>query len=115
LVEPKSFLSDADSVERITLGNTCPDCGTVLEQKGSRTRTVIDCQPIRIKKIVYHVERKRCPRCKKVLAARPPGVLAKCLYSNQLLGYVAVQHYIYGNTLGQIEKQTGLDSCGFIR
>jgi hypothetical protein len=30
------------------------------------------------------------------------------LYSNQLLTYVAVQHYIYGNTLGQIEKQTGI-------
>jgi hypothetical protein len=30
------------------------------------------------------------------------------LYSNQLLAYVAVQHYIYGNTLGQIEKQTGI-------
>ena len=43
------YAEDADSVERITLGNTCPDCGTVLEQKGSRTRTVIDCQPIRIK------------------------------------------------------------------
>jgi len=99
---------DADSVERVVVGDTCPDCGTALEQKGSRTRTVIDCQPVKIKKIVYHLERKRCPRCRRVLTARPPGVLAKCLYSNQLLAYVAVQHYIYGNTLGQIEKQTGI-------
>ncbi|MFH1882835.1 MAG: IS66 family transposase, partial [Planctomycetota bacterium] len=59
-------------------------------------------------KVVYYLERKRCPRCKKIISARPPGVLAKCLYSNQLLAYVAVQHYIYGNTLGQIEKQTGI-------
>jgi len=61
-----------------------------------------------MKKIVYHLERKRCPKCDKLISARPPGVLAKCLYGNQLLAYVAVQHYIYGNTLGQIEKQTGV-------
>lgn len=99
---------DADKVEKINIGNTCPDCGSILEDKGTKTRAVIDCQPVKMKKVVYYLERKRCPRCKKIISARPPGVLAKCLYSNQLLAYVAVQHYIYGNTLGQIEKQTGI-------
>ncbi len=59
-------------------------------------------------KIVCHLERKRYPKCKKVISARPPGILAKCLYGNQLLTYVAVQHYFYCNTLGHIEKQTGI-------
>ncbi|MHC4648612.1 MAG: IS66 family transposase [Planctomycetota bacterium] len=99
---------DADKVERIRTDNTCPDCGSILEDKGTRARTVIDCQPVRIKKILYHLERKHCPKCKKLISARVPGVLAKCLYSNQLLSVVAVQHYLYGNTLGQIEKQTGI-------
>jgi transposase len=99
---------DADKVEEIRIGDTCPDCGTTLDNKGTKTRTVIDCQPVKMKKIVYHLERKHCPKCKKLISARPPGVLSKCLYSNQLLAYVAVQHYIYGNTLGQIEKQTGI-------
>ena len=99
---------DADKVERIRTANTCPDCGTILEDKGARARTVMDGQPVKMNKIVYHLERKRCPRCKKLISARPPGVLAKCLYSNQLLAYVAVQHYLYGNTLGQIERQTGI-------
>jgi transposase len=99
---------DADKIERIGTDNTCPDCGSVLEDKGARARTVMDCQPVKMKKIVYHLERKRCPKCKKLISARPPGVLAKCLYSNQLLAYVTVQHYLYGNTLGQIEKQTGI-------
>jgi hypothetical protein len=40
--------------------------------------------------------------------------MAKCLYGNQLLSYVAVQHYIYGNTLGQIEKQTGIGYSSLI-
>jgi len=99
---------DADKVEKIHIGNTCPDCGSILEDKGTRARTVIDCQPVEMKKVVYCLERKRCPKCQKLISARAPGVFAKCLYSNQLLTYVAVQHYIYGNTLGQIEKQTGI-------
>ena len=99
---------DADEVLNLGVGDVCPDCGSILEQKGTRTRTVIDCQPVKMKKVVYYLGRKRCPECKKLIAARAPGVFAKCLYSNQLLTYVAVQHYIYGNTLGQIEKQTGI-------
>jgi len=105
---------DADQVETADVGCLCPDCGSVLENKGSRTRTVMDCQPVRVKKIVYRLERKRCPNCKKTITARAPGVLAKCLYSNQLLAYVAIQHYIYGNTLGQIEKQTGIGYSSLI-
>ena len=101
-------------METASVGNLCPDCGSVLENKGSRTRTVMDCQPVRVKKIVYHLERRHCPNCKKTITARPPGVLAKCLYSNQLLAYVAIQHYIYGNTLGQIEKQTGIGYSSLI-
>ncbi|MBE3115591.1 IS66 family transposase [Candidatus Bathyarchaeota archaeon] len=99
---------DADEVKTVKVENICPDCGCILEDKGSRTRTVMDCQPIKIKKLLYYLERKYCPRCQKVVAAKAPGVLPKCLYSNNLLTFVAVQHYIYGNTLGQIEKQTGI-------
>jgi transposase len=105
---------DADVVERVAIDNFCPDCGNALKEKGLRARTVIDCQPVKMKKIVYHLQRKHCPKCKKLITARPPGVLAKCLYSNQLLAYVAVQHYIYGNTLGQIEKQTGIGYSSLI-
>jgi len=104
----------ADKVETIGLDNTCPDCGGALEHKGSKNRTVVDCRPVKMKKIVYRLQRKRCCKCKRVITARPPGVLAKCLYGNQLLAYVAVQHYIYGNTLGQIEKQTGIGYSSLI-
>jgi transposase len=105
---------DADKVENIRIDDTCPDCGSFLEDKGTKARTVIDCQPVKMKKIVYHLQRKRCPKCRKLISARPKGVLAKCLYSNQLLAYVAVQHYIYGNTLGQMEKQTGIGYSSLI-
>jgi len=105
---------DADYVQRVEVGNVCPDCGNALEDKGTRQRAVIDCQPVKIKKLLYHLERKYCPRCQKTIAAKPPGVLPKCLYSNNLLVYAAVQHYIYGNTLGQIEKQTGIGYSSLI-
>jgi len=36
-------------------------------------------------KIVCHLERKRCPRCKKAISAKPPGILAKCLYENSVV------------------------------
>lgn len=105
---------EADQVQRISIGNVCPDCGSTLEDKGARSRAVIDCEPLRMKKILYQLERKRCPRCNKVISARAPGVLAKCLYGNQLLAHVAVQHYIYGNMLGQIEKQTAVGYSSLI-
>ena len=48
-------------------------CGSTLEEKGARARAVIDCQAVRMHKIVYHLERKHCPKCNKVISARPPG------------------------------------------
>jgi len=98
----------ADRVERIAVGDVCPDCGSPLQAKGDKARTVLDCQPVRIQKVVYWLGRKRCPKCGRLFTARPPGVLPKCLYSNQLLAYAAVEHYVYGRTLGQIEKLTGI-------
>jgi len=103
-IEPEQ----ADRVERMDVGDVCPDCGGPLEAQDSKSRTVVDCQPVRIQRIVYVLERKRCPKCGRLVAAKPPGVLPKCLYSNQLLAHVAVEHYVYGRTLGQIEKQTGV-------
>jgi len=99
---------EADRVEAVAAPDRCPDCGTVLESKGTRQRTVCDCRPMKVERIVYGLERKQCPQCGRVVQARAPGVLPKCLYGNQLLAHVAVQHYLYGATLGQIEKQTGI-------
>jgi transposase len=98
----------ADQLERLAGAGVCPDCGGPLQDKGVRSRAVIDCEPMRMIKTLYHLERRRCPKCRKVFSARAPGVLSKCLYGNQLLTYGAVQHYLYGHTLGQIEKQTGV-------
>lgn len=98
----------ADRIESVAAPEFCPDCGAALQDKGSRTRAVVECLPVRIERVVYRLERKRCPRCRQVIQARAPGVLPKCLYGNQLLAHVAVEHYVNGVTLGQLERQTGI-------
>ena len=37
---------EADHVQRVSIGNVCPDCGSTLEDKGARSRAVIDCEPL---------------------------------------------------------------------
>jgi transposase len=97
--------SGADSVHRVPVGERCPDCGARLQPKGSAARGVVDVEPLRRQVIRYELEQKYCPRCRRSVAARAPGVLPRNLLGNRLLAHVAVQHYVYGVTLGQLENQ----------
>jgi len=99
---------DADQVLHIHLPDSCPHCGTALRNKGTRKRTVFDAKPLKTEKQLMLLDVKRCPKCKRVFHAKAPGVLPKSLLGNQLLSIVAVQHYIYGATLGVLEKQLGI-------
>lgn len=99
---------EADCLIRIELPTTCPDCGVTLEKRKIRKRTVFDAKPLKTEKQLMLLDVKQCPKCKQTFHAKPPGVLPKGLLSNQLLSIVAVQHYIFGNTLGQLEKQLGI-------
>jgi transposase len=98
----------ADHVVDVPGPDRCPDCGEPLEDKDIRPRTVLEAQPVRVEKIVYRLARKHCPHCHKTIQPQAPGVLPKCQYGNGLLTYLATQHYLYGTTLGQLEKQTGI-------
>lgn len=97
--------TEADCVERVSVGERCPDCGTVLQPKGLKARTVVDVEPLRRQVIHYQLEQKYCPRCRRAVAAHAPGVLPRHLLSHRLLAHVAVQHYVWGVTLGQLESQ----------
>lgn len=101
--------AQADRVVEIDPGNICSKCGGKLkESKGRRSRTVIDIEPIRMEKIVYHTCRKKCSRCGRIVQGNAPGVLPKSLFGNHLLSHIAVQHYIYGTPLGRLEVQLGM-------
>lgn len=101
-------LASAPRIERVKTPEFCPDCGTRMKSRRIRRRGVIDCEPVRMERKVLELEGKTCPKCGCHVEARAGGVLPKCLYGNQLLVHVAVQHLLYGQTLGQIEQQTGV-------
>ena len=98
-------LAQADRIQRVNLPARCPDCGGPWEGKGTKARSVIDVEPLRRHTVHYQLERKYCPRCRQLVSVRAPGVLKRSLVSNRLLAHVAVQHYVYGVTLGQLENQ----------
>jgi transposase len=106
---------DADEVRRIKTFECCPDCGDKLEHKGLKRRTVIDIDPVQLEKILYQLETKRCTKCRKKYTAQAPGVLAKSLFGNNLLTYVAVEHYLNGITLGQLERKLDIGFGGMIK
>ncbi len=99
---------EADRFERVAVEGRCPECGERLESKGVKERTVLDCRPVEMEKIVYALERKQCPRCGKTVQARPPDVLPKSKYGNGLLAHVGIEHYVHGVTLGRLAEQTGV-------
>jgi transposase len=83
----------------------CPGCGGPLRSKGSRARTVLDLQRVRRQVVRYRLEHKYCPRCRRNVAARAPGVLGRNLLSNRFIAHVAVEHYLHGVTLGHLQSQ----------
>lgn len=95
----------ADEVVLVSGVEICPDCGGALREKGCRERTVLDVQPLRRQTIHYQLQQKYCPRCRRVVRARAPGVFKRCLLGNRLLAHLAVQHYVFGVTLGHLESQ----------
>lgn len=99
---------DAERIETISAGPACPHCGTALEHKEYRDRSVIDSQPLRAEPILYQLERARCPRCGKTVQARAPAVLPKSLYGNQLVTQVVFLHYRQGIPMGRLCDQLGL-------
>jgi len=106
--------AQADRVVGVPVPERCPGCGGLMDGKGQRERTVQDAQPVQVETVVYRLERRRCPHCGKTVQAQAPGVLPKCQYGTSLLTHVAVQHYLYGVTLGQLEKQMDIGSGSLI-
>jgi transposase len=98
----------ADRVETVSVDSRCPQCGGILEPKGFRERTVFDSQPVDTERILYRLERKYCPHCRKAVEARPPGVLPKALIGNQRVSQIVFWHYQHGIPLGRLSEQTRL-------
>jgi transposase len=90
-------------------GNRCPQCGGPLEHRGIERRSVIDMAPLQAEKTLYLVPKQYCPRCGRAFQPRPPGVLPKTLFGNQLVATAATMHYLHGVPMGRICEQVGME------
>jgi transposase len=99
---------NADCVINQDMGDECPDCGGPLAMKEVRNRTVIESTPTKPTSILYRLAVRECAHCHRVFRARPPCVLPKSLYGNQMTAQIAVMHYFHGITMGRITEMTGI-------
>lgn len=106
----KSFEESEVDREEFVPGQTiCPYCEGETVGNGTIFRSVVDIPPVKLEKVLYECERRRCRCCGKTNTGEV-GALAKCLYGNRLVSQVAVLHYIQGIPLGRIcEIYEGLE------
>jgi transposase len=98
----------AEKVIPVDMGEICPDCGGLLKLKRIRDRTVIESEPVKPKKILYHLSHKECTHCHHIFRAKAPSVLPKALYGNQITTQTAMMHYFHGIPMGRICEMTGI-------
>jgi transposase len=100
--------AEAASLERLDAPEVCPDCGTPLDFRGERDRTIIDCEPVRAVKRLVRITAGHCSKCRRTFRPRLHGVLPRSTCSNRLLAQTALWHYKDGLTLGHIARQFDL-------
>lgn len=108
--------SEADRVEYIPpcVGDRCPYCGDILEDKGYETHGVLDSRPVKAEKVLYRLSKKHCRRCHKSFQPQAPGVLPRGLYGNQLIATASAMHYLHGIPMGRICEQMGIGAGALV-
>ena len=101
--------SQAARVVDVPLESSCPQCGGQLEDKGFRSRSVLEIPPPRPQPLVYRLQKRWCPHCQKAFQSQAPSVLPKALFGNQLTVQILWWHYLHGIPLGRISEQMGLE------
>lgn len=101
--------ADADRIEYIECEQKiCPQCQIQLEQKDSLDRSVLGVKELKLEKVLYKLQRSRCPLCNKLFSAKAPEVLPKFLLNNELLTHVAAEHYVDGIPMGLLEQKLAI-------
>jgi len=98
----KHSQDEIDEIRELHPEPFCSHCQALLISKGYRKRSVLDIDPITVRKVLYRLERKACPSCGLEVSAKPKDVLAKSLLSNQLLAELVDSHYLQGIPLGRV-------------
>jgi len=93
---------EVDEIRKVSTDPICPACHSALLSKGYRQRSVLDIDPVTVRKVLYRIERRACPSCGIEVTAAPKEVLPKSLLSNQLMAELVDSHYLQGMPLGRV-------------
>jgi transposase len=88
----------------------CPDCQIELQTMRARQRSVLGINELKVNKILYNLERRRCPVCKRTFSAKAPAVLSRFLLNNELLTHIAGEHYVDGIPMGLLEQKLTINN-----
>ena len=96
-------------------GERCPDCGGVLQNKGTKDRMVVESAPVKARRVLYRLPAKYCARCRRTFTANAPSVLPKSLYGNQLIAQAAAMHYLHGIPMGRVCEHIGIEPGALVQ
>lgn len=99
--------ADEIRIAEVTVDN-CADCECHLNRQSSNERAMYELQREKLKKVYYTIERKVCPKCRRIKSGKVGNAFARMSLSNELIAEVAEQHYVLGRTLGQIAERFAL-------
>jgi hypothetical protein len=93
-----------DQTERVEIGETCPDCGTVFTGKIQvRSRIVEDIEPVRPTIVTrYEIERGWCPDCRTYQENPVTTALPRYRLGLHLMLFVVYQKVALGLSYGKI-------------
>jgi transposase len=93
---------EVDEIRHVEVSPICPDCQSQMAEKDYRQRCVLDINPVAVIKVLYRLQRRQCPHCKRIVAAKAAAVLPRARFSNQLLAEIVDSHYLQGMPLGRV-------------
>lgn len=97
---------EADQVKVAeVIEDICTECRCHLSRQSPNTRAVYELEVEQLRRVHYQIERKVCPKCRKIISGKVSGVMPRSCLSNELVVEAAEQHYVLGRTLGQIAER----------
>lgn len=108
--------AQADEIKKSeVLQENCPSCECRLSRQSANQRAVYELEVEKLRKVYYEIERKVCPKCRRIVSGKVGNALPRMSLSNELVVEVAEQHYVLGRTLGQIARAFFHQLCDAFR
>jgi hypothetical protein len=108
----RQIFSAMEADERRIVGvseDVCDDCQCRLTRQSANERAIYELEREQVRKVYYELERKKCPKCRRLVSGKVGKAFPRMSLSNELITEVAEQHYVLGRTLGQIAERFALN------